>query len=39
MLDADLKFRDDITRLHELFNKFSDTNIIGIARENQPVYK
>lgn len=39
MLDVDLKFNDDIQLLFEIFNKFSEQNIIGIARENQPVYR
>ena len=39
MLDADLKFNADIKELYEEFDKFSDTNVIGIARENQPVYR
>ncbi|XP_067941991.1 xyloside xylosyltransferase 1-like isoform X2 [Watersipora subatra] len=39
MLDADLKFRSDIADLYSLFDEFTDENIIGIARENQPVYR
>lgn len=39
MLDADLKFNADIKNLFDEFGKFSATNIIGIARENQPVYR
>ena len=39
MLDIDLKFNADIKNLYEEFNKFSSTNIIGIARENQPIYR
>ena len=39
VLDADLKFNADIKHLFEEFDKFSETNIIGIARENQPVYR
>ena len=39
MLDVDLKFNDDIQLLFEIFNEFSEQNIIGIARENQPVYR
>jgi len=37
MLDADLKFRGDIAELYEHFDKFADTNVIGIAHEAQPV--
>ena len=39
MLDADLKFHTDIKQLFSKFEKFSSTNIIGIAHEQQPVYK
>ncbi len=39
MLDADLKFKNDISLLHNEFNKFKDTNVIGIARDGQPVYR
>ncbi|XP_062571612.1 xyloside xylosyltransferase 1-like [Saccostrea cucullata] len=39
MLDVDLKFDEDIKDLFEFFSEFSDGNIIGIARENQPVYR
>ncbi|KAK3597801.1 hypothetical protein CHS0354_006171 [Potamilus streckersoni] len=39
MLDADLKFNADIKQLWNLFEKFSNKCIIGIARENQPVYR
>lgn len=39
MLDADLKFNNDIHHLYNLFKQFSSENIIGIARENQPVYR
>ncbi|XP_046335690.2 xyloside xylosyltransferase 1-like [Haliotis rufescens] len=39
MLDADLKFHGDIRNLHALFDEFSDTNVMGIAHEAQPVYR
>ena len=39
MLDADLKFNADINELYDEFKQFSESNIIGIARENQPVYR
>ena len=39
MLDSDLKFNSDIKNLFEEFKKFTDTNIIGVVRENQPVYR
>ena len=39
MLDADLKFRTNINQLFSKFEKFSSTNIIGIAHEQQPIYK
>ncbi|CAF0882363.1 unnamed protein product, partial [Didymodactylos carnosus] len=39
MLDVDIKIRSDIFELYKLFNNFNETNIIGIARENQPVYR
>ena len=39
MLDADLKFQDDIAKLYDLFNDFTEDNIMGLARENQPVYR
>jgi xylosyl alpha-1,3-xylosyltransferase len=39
MLDADLKFKEDIRLLYEHFNQFTDTNLIGIAHDGQPVYR
>lgn len=39
MLDADLKFRTDIKQLFDKFRNFSSKNIVGIAYEQQPVYK
>ena len=39
MLDCDLKFKNDIRLLYEEFYKFKATNIIGIARDSQPVYR
>jgi lipopolysaccharide biosynthesis glycosyltransferase len=39
LLDADLKFKTDISKLHALFNKFNESNLIGIAHDGQPVYR
>lgn len=39
MLDIDLRFDNDIRELNKLFNQFNSNQIIGIARENQPVYR
>lgn len=39
MLDADLKFKQDIKYLYQEFDKFKSNNVIGIARDAQPVYR
>ena len=39
MLDVDIKFASDIKHLWAQFDNFKDTNIIGIARDGQPVYR
>lgn len=39
MLDADLKFTDDIVKLYKIFHNFQKENVLGIAREAQPVYR
>lgn len=39
MLDADLKFVDDVSNLYGHFDRFSADNVLGIAREAQPVYR
>lgn len=39
MLDSDLKFLGDIANLWDQFDKFSETAVIGIAHEQQPVYR
>ena len=39
LLDVDTVFKTDIKSLFELFHDFDDKNVIGIARENQPVYR
>lgn len=39
LLDADLKFVEDIGQLNGLFNDFTESNLIGIARDAQPVYR
>jgi lipopolysaccharide biosynthesis glycosyltransferase len=38
-LDVDIEFRNDIRYLHDHFGKFASDNIIGIARDAQPVYR
>ncbi|GAB6031371.1 Glycosyltransferase-like 1B [Chamberlinius hualienensis] len=39
LLDVDIKFQSDILDLYRHFNNFEPTNVIGIAREQQPVYR
>lgn len=39
LLDADLKFQQDIGQLYNLFPQFTQKNVIGIARDAQPVYR
>ena len=39
MLDSDLKFGSDINQMYQLFKEFQEQNVIGIAREMQPVYR
>ena len=39
MLDVDLKFTDDISKLYDRFKLFTDHNIIGIGHEMQPSYR
>ena len=39
MLDADLKFMEDIRKLYNRFELFTGENIIGIGRDLQPVYR
>ncbi|XP_022085553.1 uncharacterized protein LOC110976527 [Acanthaster planci] len=39
MLDTDLKFMADIRGLFDRFDLFTGDNIMGIAREMQPVYR
>ena len=39
MLDADLKFMTDIKQLYDRFELFTESNIIGIGRDLQPVYR
>ncbi|CAF0878639.1 unnamed protein product [Adineta ricciae] len=39
MFDIDLRFDDDIQHLYKLFDQFNQSQIVGIARENQPVYR
>ena len=38
ILDADIKFMNDIKCLNDMFKNFSSSNIFGMAYENQPVY-
>ncbi|XP_038061940.1 xyloside xylosyltransferase 1-like [Patiria miniata] len=39
MLDSDLKFMTDIKKLFDRFDLFTSNNIMGLAREMQPVYR
>ncbi|KFM76658.1 Xyloside xylosyltransferase 1, partial [Stegodyphus mimosarum] len=39
IVDADVKFLDDIKELHDYFNKFPPEALIGAASEQQPVYR
>lgn len=39
LLDVDLKFKADIVELETHFDSFLAGNIIGIAKEQQPVYR
>ena len=39
LLDSDLKFKKDIGELYNLFTNFNESNLIGIARDGQPVYR
>ncbi|XP_002738549.1 uncharacterized protein LOC100375634 [Saccoglossus kowalevskii] len=39
MIDSDLKFRTDIKKLFQHFDNFETGNVIGIAHEQQPVYR
>lgn len=39
MLDADLKFNVDIKDLYGEFSNFGESNLIGLAHEQQPVYR
>lgn len=39
ILDTDLKFMSDIKLLFDFFNDFADENVMGIAHEQQPVYR
>lgn len=39
VIDADVKFLDDISDLYYYFEKFTSDAIIGIAQEQQPVYR
>ena len=39
VLDSDLKFQSDIRGLFDMFSKFSQTNIMGFAHEQQPTYR
>eukprot|EP01134_Creolimax_fragrantissima_P008433 CFRG8433T1 len=36
--DTDMIFRTDISQLYSMFESFTDTQVIGIAHEQQPVY-
>ncbi|GBM23559.1 Xyloside xylosyltransferase 1 [Araneus ventricosus] len=39
VIDADVKFLSDVKLLYDYFDKFPPEAIIGIAREQQPVYR
>lgn len=39
LIDADVKFLGDIQVLNKYFDNFSSEAVIGIAREQQPVYR
>ncbi|ESO99499.1 hypothetical protein LOTGIDRAFT_113431, partial [Lottia gigantea] len=39
LIDSDLKFESDINDLNKQFENFAENNVIGLARENQPVYR
>lgn len=39
VLDVDLKFRTNVAQLWEHFDRFESHNLIGIAHEQQPVYR
>ncbi|RUS69311.1 hypothetical protein EGW08_022928 [Elysia chlorotica] len=39
LLDIDLVFKADVAGLLSLFDRFTGAQVVGIARENQPVYR
>lgn len=39
VLDTDMEFRTDVKSLYAMFERFSATNIMGLAHEQQPVYR
>ncbi|XP_062505670.1 xyloside xylosyltransferase 1-like [Corticium candelabrum] len=39
VLDTDMEFRADIASLYALFEQFTPSNIMGLAHEQQPVYR
>ncbi|XP_063965400.1 xyloside xylosyltransferase 1-like [Lytechinus pictus] len=39
MIDTDLKFLSDISGLFAHFDKFGDSNVMGIAHDQQPTYR
>lgn len=39
MLDSDLRFKGDIADLWDQFDDFSEQAVMGIAHEQQPVYR
>ncbi|XP_023210796.1 xyloside xylosyltransferase 1-like isoform X1 [Centruroides sculpturatus] len=39
MMDIDIKFLSDVKELHSHFKKFGSNAVIGIAQEQQPVYR
>ena len=39
ILDSDLEFRSDIKGLFDMFSQFAPANIMGLAYEQQPIYR
>ncbi|XP_066951292.1 xyloside xylosyltransferase 1 [Macrobrachium rosenbergii] len=39
LMDIDVKVKGDVAELHSHFNRFSQTNVIGMAYEQSPVYR
>ncbi|XP_005092847.1 xyloside xylosyltransferase 1 [Aplysia californica] len=39
LFDVDIVFQSDVKDLFSLFDDFNEKNVMGLARENQPVYR